>query len=77
MAALADGDTPTRYQAIGAKWFIINLMDACWQFDPSKRPNFKYIKRELEDCAGHVLGLPNLWISIPSRLNHRVFETCM
>jgi hypothetical protein len=37
---------------VAARWNVKELMELCWEDDPSERPNFKQIKKYLEEDSG-------------------------
>jgi hypothetical protein len=48
MDALREGQTPKDFRDVKARWYILEMMDNCWAFDPQERPNFKKILQDLE-----------------------------
>jgi hypothetical protein len=37
---------------VAARWNVKELMELCWNDDPKERPNFKQIKKYLEEDSG-------------------------
>jgi hypothetical protein len=35
-----------------ARWNVKDLMERCWNDDPTERPNFNQIKKHLEEDSG-------------------------
>jgi hypothetical protein len=42
---------------VNARWYIQEILDECWEFHPEDRPNFKKIKRDLEENAADFLDI--------------------
>jgi hypothetical protein len=39
---------------VAARWNVKELMELCWDDDPNERPNFKQMKKYLEEDSSGV-----------------------